>query len=316
MRLSIPSPAPGLPLVASALVGALLVGCASPTRADGWAGASQGVRSGLEASQLRLEGEVLAAFPASSDASLELRRDLEAQLRSAYTPVLSAWSAFGDYAADAEIALAEDGMRGAQRIRDAFHALHVELLESRIANDFGVDAASHQSVVAGIGAAGSVATAFALAHPVVEHLSGAVHDAAGNLPANLEAIEKRAQRLLRDQNQNLLTVREGVLAEEARLADLMRRRAAGVGEVEGDPGKDLRALRVELDEIDADWKDFEARRDALAAAFRDARADATDAVQGFLAWGSAHGRVADALQSGRAEADFSLLQAVAEDLAD
>jgi hypothetical protein len=271
--------------------------CSTPTRADGWAEASRGVGRGLDASLLHLEADLADALPASDSAAEDARRGLQADLRTAYTPVLDGWEAFADYAREAEFALTEDGPLGAARLRDAFHALHVALL-------------------AGIGASGSAATAFALAHPFVEHLADGAQTGALRLVDALEVLAADAQQALRRQAAPLMTARADLRSEEEALADRMRRRAAGLEDPAGpgasDPARALRALREELDALTPQWDAFEERTVALDAAFRAARTDVREAAQGFHAWGALHGRVADALRDGRADVDLTLLREIAD----
>jgi hypothetical protein len=290
--------------------------CSTPTRADGWAEASRGVGRGLDASLLHLEADLADALPASDSAAEDARRGLQADLRTAYTPVLDGWEAFADFAREAEFALTEDGPLGAARLRDAFHALHVALLESRLADDFGIDPEAHRALLAGIGASGSAATAFALAHPFVEHLADGAQTGALRLVDALEVLAADAQQALRRQAAPLMTARADLRSEEEALADRMRRRAAGLEDPAGpgasDPARALRALREELDALTPQWDAFEERTVALDAAFRAARTDVREAAQGFHAWGALHGRVADALRDGRADVDLTLLREIAD----
>jgi hypothetical protein len=309
----LPGAAGLLPSAAGLLLA--LAACAAPPQVDDWGDISAEIGGGLDASQLRLEEALASAFPAGNADDEAVRRGFQRRLRGAYAPVLESWAAYADYAREAEFALAEDGPRGAARLRDAFHALHVALLETRLRDDFGIDPEQHRAVLAGIAASGSVATAFALAHPYVEHLADGTHAGAEALPAALESLATDAQEALRARAEPLLGMRAQLYVEEDRLADLMRRRAAGVGEVTGNPARELRALREELATLEPEWAAYEAHCAALDAAFRAARVDASVAVQGFHAWGAVHGRVADALRSGRADADLSLLRSLAEDLA-
>ncbi len=290
---------------------ALLAACASAPTVEGWSQDSKLVRDGLEDSLLELEEALVVAFPGETTAELAVRTSIESGLRVDYAPVVGAWDAFADYALESEVAIQEGGVVGTRRLRDGFHALHVALLETRIAEDFGIDADTHRSLLASLDRAATPASAFLMLHPFVEHLADATGRHAAKLNDRLRSAEVDALLALQSDSADLGLRRTHLRAEESRLADLMRRRAAGVGEVSGNPGKELRSVRVELEDLSELGTVHDARRANLAAAFLAAREDARRAVEAFDAWASAHARVAEALRAGHDHVDFSRLHDLA-----
>jgi hypothetical protein len=300
-----------LPICAAALLPA----CATAPTVEGWSQDTELLRDGLEDSLVELEEALVVAFPGGSEAEFATRSALETELRLNYAPVLGAWDAFADYALESEIATQEGGVAGTRRLRDGFHALHVALLETRIAEDFGIDADTHRSLLASLDRAATPATAFLMLHPFVEHLADATGRHAARLNEQLRVAEVDALLALQTDSAEIGRTRTSLRAEESRLADLMRRRAAGVGEVSGNPGKELRTVRADLEDVSALETTHDARRSELAAAFLAARKDARRAIEAFDAWASAHARVAEALRAGHNRVDFSRLHDLATEFA-
>lgn len=309
LALSIPPRLRSLPWLTS--VFALLTACATAPTVEGWSQDSELVRDGLEHSLLELEEALVVAFPGETATELSTRSALETDLRIDYARVIGAWDAFADYASESEAAIREGGVVGTRRLRDGFHALHIALLETRIAEDFGIDADTHRSLLASLDRASTPASAFLMLHPFVEHLADATGRHAAELNDRLRLAEVEALLALQTDSADLSLRRTNLRAEESRLSELMRRRAAGVGEVSGNPGKELRSVRVELEDVSALAAVHDARRAELAAAFLAARTDAHRAVEAFDAWASAHARVAEALRAGHDDVDFSRLHDLA-----
>lgn len=299
-----------------ALAGSLALGaCASSGPPRGWAKDSREIHDGLRASERRLEGELLQALSGDAPGRVQARAEVEGELLRAYAPVLSAWTAFGDYSAAEEAALTLEGVAGARQVREAFHALHVALLESRLAHHYGIDADGHRALLQTLDRSADARTAVVLAADWAEHLATSCARHAQALEMRLQDQEAAAVAALRLESLDLRKRHADLRLEETRLAQLMRRRAAGVGEVEGDPARELQGVRTELKEVQAAIGTQDDRGEELSGAFQDARDDARLAIEGFTAWAAAHERMAAAVRDGRGSLQRGRLKDIADALA-